>query len=108
MYCVYVNAIHDLACLKNTRTSFHSTTPKVQFALLFKLYVKEKSNDRKTYGSLHIIILHALYRVILHTWVSTEVSNTSEFRYSHRNNEGDSGQVTSQASPYNPATRKYS
>ena len=29
--------------------------------------------------------------------VSTGVSNTSEFRYSHRNNEGDSGQVTSQA-----------
>ena len=29
--------------------------------------------------------------------VSTGVSNTSEFRYSHRNNEGDSGQVTTQA-----------
>ena len=38
---------------------------------------------------------------------STGVSNTSEFRYSHRNNEGDSGQVTSQAMekglPFNPA-----
>ena len=29
--------------------------------------------------------------------VSTGVSNISELRYSHRNNEGDSGQVTSQA-----------
>ena len=44
--------------------------------------------------------------------VSTGVSNTSEFRYSHRNNEGDSGQIPrrqwNRSSPSNAATRKYS
>ena len=34
--------------------------------------------------------------------VSTGVSNTSEFRYSHRNNEGDSCQVTSQGHGIGP------
>ena len=82
------------------------------------------TNHEGTLSGLHHILCHS---ILFHTrsvhgqlarwrrWrarVSTGVSKTSEFRYSHRNNEGDSGQVTSQpwnrASPSNPATRKYS